>query len=76
MEKEEAQEVAGIIEQEKKKLMNNNIAILVKLLQTREFEERFLKIGLNYRIIGGTKFYERAEVKRCYMLFKNSKSKI
>ena len=33
------------------------------IFQTREFEERFLKIGLPYRIIGGTKFYERAEIK-------------
>ena len=52
-------------------------AILVRAIyQTREFEERFLKIGINYRIIGGIKFYERAEVKRCHLLFKNYKSKI
>ncbi len=44
----------------------NYIAILVRaIFQTREFEERFLKIGLPYRIIGGTKFYERAEIKDC-----------
>ncbi len=44
----------------------NNITILVRaIFQTREFEERFLKIGLPYRIIGGTKFYERAEIKDC-----------
>ena len=35
------------------------------IFQTREFEERFLKIGMPYRIIGGTKFYERAEIKDC-----------
>ena len=35
------------------------------IFQTREFEERFLKIGLPYRIIGGIKFYERAEIKDC-----------
>ena len=35
------------------------------IYQTREFEERFLKIGLPYRILGGTKFYERAEIKDC-----------
>ena len=28
-------------------------------------KERFLKIGIPYRIIGGTKFYERAEIKDC-----------
>ena len=35
------------------------------IFQTREFEERFLKIGLPYRILGGIKFYERAEIKDC-----------
>ena len=50
----------------KKKFSYNNIAILVRaIFQTREFEERFLKIGLPYRILGGTKFYERAEIKDC-----------
>ena len=40
------------------------MAILVRAIyQTREFEERFLKVGLGYRVLGGTKFYERAEVK-------------
>jgi DNA helicase-2/ATP-dependent DNA helicase PcrA len=33
------------------------------IFQTREFEERFLKIGMGYRVIGGTKFYERSEIK-------------
>ena len=33
------------------------------IYQTREFEERFLKIGVGYRVLGGTKFYERAEIK-------------
>ena len=42
------------------------MAILVRaIFQTREFEERFLKVGIPYRIIGGTKFYERAEIKDC-----------
>ena len=50
----------------KKKYSLNNIAILVRaIFQTREFEERFLKIGLPYRILGGIKFYERAEIKDC-----------
>ena len=48
----------------KKKYSLNNISILVRaIFQTREFEERFLKIGMGYRVIGGTKFYERAEIK-------------
>jgi len=63
--REEAVGVSDIIEQKlKKKYSLNNISILVRaIFQTREFEERFLKIGMGYRVIGGTKFYERAEIK-------------
>jgi len=40
------------------------VAILVRAqYQTREFEDRFIQIGLNYRIIGGFRFYERAEIR-------------
>ena len=64
--KDEAIGVSDEIEKLKKKYSFNNIAILVRaIFQTREFEERFLKIGLPYRILGGTKFYERAEIKDC-----------
>jgi len=64
--KDEATGVGDRIEKLKKKFSLNNIAILVRaIFQTREFEERFLKIGLPYRIIGGIKFYERAEIKDC-----------
>ena len=69
--------MGNIIEENiKKKLSLNDIAILVRAIyQTREFEERFLKIGVNYRIIGGIKFYERAEVKDaiCYLRIINQK---
>jgi DNA helicase-2/ATP-dependent DNA helicase PcrA len=69
--KEEAQGVSDIIEHKlKKKYSLNNISILVRAIyQTREFEERFLKVGIGYRVLGGTKFYERAEVKDavCYL---------
>jgi DNA helicase-2/ATP-dependent DNA helicase PcrA len=42
----------------------DDIAILVRAqFQTREFEERFIAIGLPYRIIGGFRFYERAEIR-------------
>jgi DNA helicase II / ATP-dependent DNA helicase PcrA len=42
----------------------NSVAILVRAqFQTREFEDRFIAIGLNYRIIGGFRFYERAEIR-------------
>src|SRR6056300_1324539 len=65
--KDEAIGVSDEIEKKlKKKYSYNNIAILVRaIFQTREFEERFLKIGMPYRILGGTKFYERAEIKDC-----------
>ncbi len=65
--KDEAIGIADEIEKKlKKKYSFNNMAILVRaIFQTREFEERFLKIGMPYRILGGTKFYERAEIKDC-----------
>jgi len=64
--KDEAVGISDEIEKNKKKHSFNNIAILVRaIFQTREFEERFLKIGIPYRILGGTKFYERAEIKDC-----------
>ena len=65
--KDEAIGISDEIEKKiKKKYSYNNIAILVRaIFQTREFEERFLKVGIPYRILGGTKFYERAEIKDC-----------
>src|SRR3954468_17591675 len=39
-------------------------AILVRAqFQTRELEDRFIAIGLPYRIVGGFRFYERAEIR-------------
>ena len=62
--KDEATGISDEIEKIKKEFSLNNMAILVRaIFQTREFEERFLKIGMPYRILGGTKFYERAEIK-------------
>ena len=64
--KDEAIGISDEIEKIKKAYSYNNITILVRaIFQTREFEERFLKIGLPYRILGGIKFYERAEIKDC-----------
>ena len=64
--KDEAINVGDKIEKLKNDFGFNNMAILVRaIFQTREFEERFLKIGIPYRIIGGIKFYERAEIKEC-----------
>ena len=63
--KDEAQGVSDIIEHNlKKKYSLNDVSILVRAIyQTREFEERFLQVGIGYRVLGGTKFYERAEIK-------------
>ena len=63
--KGEAEGVSDIIEKKlKEKYSLNNVSILVRAIyQTREFEERFLKIGLGYRVLGGIRFYERAEIK-------------
>ncbi len=42
----------------------NEIAILVRAsFQMREFEERFIALGIPYKVIGGPRFYERAEVR-------------
>lgn len=69
--RDEATGISDIIEKELIKYFSlNDIAILVRAaFQTREFEERFIKIGLPYRVIGGMKFYERAEIKDalCYL---------
>ncbi len=75
--KEEAEGVSDIIENKiKNKYSLNNVSILVRAIyQTREFEERFLKIGLGYRVLGGIRFYERAEIKDaiCYLRIVNQK---
>ncbi len=69
--KDEAVEISSTIENFKKKHSLNEIAILVRaIFQTREFEERFLKVGIPYRIIGGIKFYERSEIKDCVAYLK------
>lgn len=62
---EEARRVGEEIEGlEREGAALNKIAILVRAqYQTREFEDRFIQIGINYRIIGGFRFYERAEIR-------------
>ena len=63
--KEEAQGIGDIIENKiKENYSLNEVSILVRAIyQTREFEERFLQVGIGYRVLGGIKFYERAEIK-------------
>ena len=62
---EEARRVGEEIERlEREGCPLDQIAILVRAqYQTREFEDRFIQIGLNYRIVGGFRFYERAEIR-------------
>ena len=62
---EEARRVGEEIERlEREGAPLDEIAILVRAqYQTREFEDRFIQIGLNYRIVGGFRFYERAEIR-------------
>jgi DNA helicase-2/ATP-dependent DNA helicase PcrA len=62
---EEARAVGETIEQLQRQKHNlNDMAILVRAsFQMREFEDRFVTLGLNYRVIGGPRFYERQEIR-------------
>jgi DNA helicase-2/ATP-dependent DNA helicase PcrA len=62
---EEARAVGDTIEQlQRNGHALNDMAILVRAsFQTREFEDRFITLGLNYRVIGGPRFYERMEIR-------------
>ena len=62
---EEARAIGEEIEDLQRAKQNlNEIAILVRAsFQMREFEDRFVTLGLPYRVIGGPRFYERAEIR-------------
>ena len=68
---EEARAIGEEIEQLQRQARENGedhpldeIAILVRAsFQMREFEDRFIQLGLPYRVIGGPRFYERAEIR-------------
>ncbi|HYD18666.1 MAG TPA: UvrD-helicase domain-containing protein [Patescibacteria group bacterium] len=62
---QEAQSVAEEVESlQRKKIPLNEIAILVRAAhQTREFEERFIKESIPYKVVGGLRFYERQEIR-------------
>lgn len=62
---EEARRVGEEIESARRSGTSyGDIAILVRAShQTREFEDRFIAIGMPYRIVGGFRFYERAEIR-------------
>jgi len=69
---EEARAVGEEIEQLQRKNHNlNDMAILVRAsFQMREFEDRFVTLGLNYRVIGGPRFYERLEIRDAMAYFR------
>ena len=62
---EEARSVGEEIEElQRNGHLLDEIAILVRAsFQMREFEDRFVTLGLPYRVIGGPRFYERAEIR-------------
>jgi DNA helicase II / ATP-dependent DNA helicase PcrA len=62
---EEARRIGEEIEAQQRRGRGlDDIAILVRAqFQTRELEDRFIAIGLPYRIVGGFRFYERAEIR-------------
>jgi len=61
----EARWVGEEVEQlQRKQWSLNDMAVLVRTsAQTREFEERFIQLGLPYKVIGGQRFYERMEIR-------------
>jgi DNA helicase-2/ATP-dependent DNA helicase PcrA len=62
---EEARNIGDEIEELQRKGQSlDEIAILVRAsFQMREFEERFITLGLPYKVIGGPRFYERQEIR-------------
>jgi DNA helicase-2/ATP-dependent DNA helicase PcrA len=62
---EEARAIGDVIERARKEGHRlGEIAILVRAsFQMRAFEDRFITMGLPYRVIGGPRFYERQEIK-------------
>jgi DNA helicase II / ATP-dependent DNA helicase PcrA len=78
----DSEEEARIIGEEIEQLQRqghslNDMAILVRAsFQFREFEDRFLTLGLLLRVVGGLRFYERAEVRDAlaYLRCVNSES--
>jgi DNA helicase-2/ATP-dependent DNA helicase PcrA len=69
---EEARAVGEEIEALQRRGQNlNDMAILVRAsFQMREFEDRFVTLGLNYRVIGGPRFYERQEIRDAMAYFR------
>ncbi|TPI65959.1 ATP-dependent DNA helicase [Mesorhizobium sp. B3-1-3] len=69
---EEARAIGDTIETYQRQKHNlNDMAILVRAsFQMRAFEDRFITLGLNYRVIGGPRFYERLEIRDALAFFR------
>ena len=68
---EEARNISEEIEQlQRQQHSLNQIAVLVRASsQMRAIEDRFVTVGLPYRVIGGPRFYERKEIKDAIAYF-------
>lgn len=69
---EEARFVTDEIEVQRRNGINySSMAVLVRTAaQTREFEEKFISEAIPYQVIGGLKFYERAEIRDALAYFR------
>ncbi len=69
---QEARAIGEEIEQlQRQGVVLNEMAILVRAsFQMRAFEDRFVTLGLNYRVIGGPRFYERQEIRDALAYFR------
>ncbi|MDP4823905.1 MAG: AAA family ATPase, partial [Aestuariivirgaceae bacterium] len=69
---EEARAIGDDIENLQSKAEKlNDMAVLVRAsFQMRAFEDRFITLGVPYRVIGGPRFYERAEIRDALAYFK------
>ncbi len=69
---EEARAIGDDIENlQRKSEKLNDMAVLVRAsFQMRAFEDRFITLGVPYRVIGGPRFYERSEIRDALAYFK------
>lgn len=69
---DEAKYVVEEIEAQKRRGNDySQMAVLVRTaFQTREFEEKFIAEAIPYQVIGGPKFYERAEIRDALAYFR------
>ena len=54
----------------KKHALNDMVILVRASFQMREFEDRFVTLGLNYRVVGGPRFYERLEIRDAMAYFR------